>query len=172
MRILICDDDQTTAGQLAGYIRSFFKRDHLKCPDMDLFFDGESLLADPGEKDIVFLDVEMPGVDGIYVGQQLKKKQPDTIIFMVTSYTEYLDEAMRFHVFRYLSKPIDRKRLFRNLKDALKQYNCASEKVAIETRQGVFTVPVSDIICLETQGRKLVIHTLTRDFESVHNMQF
>lgn len=172
MRILICDDDQTTAGQLAGYIRDFFKRDHLKCPDMDLFFDGESLLADPGEKDIVFLDVEMPGVDGIYVGQQLKKKQPDTIIFMVTSYTEYLDEAMRFHVFRYLSKPIDRKRLFRNLKDALKQYNCASEKVAIETRQGVFTVPVSDIICLETQGRKLVIHTLTRDFESVHNMQF
>ena len=88
MRILICDDDQTTAGQLAGYIRDFFKRDHLKCPDMDLFFDGESLLADPGEKDIVFLDVEMPGVDGIYVGQQLKKKQPDTIIFMVTSYTE------------------------------------------------------------------------------------
>ena len=74
MRILICDDDQTTAGQLAGYIRDFFKRDHLKCPDMDLFFDGESLLADPGEKDIVFLDVEMPGVDGIYVGQQLKKE--------------------------------------------------------------------------------------------------
>ena len=141
MRILICDDDQTTAGQLAGYIRDFFKRDHLKCPDMDLFFDGESLLADPGEKDIVFLDVEMPGVDGIYVGKQLKKKQPDTIIFMVTSYTEYLDEAMRFHVFRYLSKPIDRKRLFRNLKDALKQYNCASEKVAIETRQGVLRFP-------------------------------
>ena len=50
MRILICDDDQTTAGQLAGYIRDFFKRDHLKCPDMDLFFDGESLLADPRRK--------------------------------------------------------------------------------------------------------------------------
>lgn len=172
MRILICDDDRTIAEQLSGYIHDFFARNHLKCPAISLFFDGESLLADSGEKDLVFLDVEMPGVDGIYVGQQLKKENPATIIFVVTSYTEYLDEAMRFHVFRYLSKPVDRQRLFRNLKDALKHYNSVTEKIAVETRHGVFTIPVSDIICLETQGRKLLLHTPEKDFESVHNMQF
>jgi two-component system LytT family response regulator len=57
----------------------------------------------------------MPGLDGIYVGNELKKKEKDIIIFIITSYSEYLDEAMRFHVFRYLSKPIDRQRLFRSL---------------------------------------------------------
>ena len=57
MRILICDDDQTTAGQLAGYIRDFFKRDHLKCPDMDLFFDGESLLCGIPEKRTSFFSM-------------------------------------------------------------------------------------------------------------------
>ena len=65
----------------------------------------------------------MPGLDGIYVGNELKKKDKDIIIFIITSYSEYLDEAMRFHVFRYLSKPIDRQRLFRNLKDALDLYH-------------------------------------------------
>ena len=172
MRILICDDEPAIAEQLENYIHDFFTRNHLKCPTTALFSDGESLLSDTGEKDMVFLDVEMPGVDGIYVGQKLKKANADIIIFMVTSYTEYLDEAMRFHVFRYLSKPVDRQRLFRNLKDALKHYNSVMEKVAIETRQGVITVPVTDIISLETQGRKLIIHTLAKDFESVHNMQF
>lgn len=65
----------------------------------------------------------MPGLDGIYVGNELKKKDKDIIIFIITSYSEYLDEAMLFHVFRYLSKPIDRQRLFRNLKNALDLYH-------------------------------------------------
>ena len=56
-------------------------------------------------------------MNGIYVGNTLKKANKDVIIFVVTSYSEYLDDAMRFHVFRYLSKPLDRQRFFRNMKD-------------------------------------------------------
>ena len=48
----------------------------------------------------------MPGMNGIYVGNELKKATENVIVFVVTSYSEYLDEAMRFHVFRYLSKPL------------------------------------------------------------------
>ena len=65
---------------------------------------------DKGSKDIVFLDIEMPGMNGIYVGNELKSQNRNIIIFVVTSYSEYLDEAMRFHVFRYLSKPLDKQR--------------------------------------------------------------
>lgn len=46
----------------------------MKCPELVCFSDGESLLADKGEKDILFLDVEMPGMNGIYVGNELKKE--------------------------------------------------------------------------------------------------
>lgn len=75
-----------------------------------------------------FLDVEMPGFDGIYVGNELKKQNDSVIIFIVTSYLEYLDAAMRFHVFRYLSKPIDKQRLFQNLDDALELYYSINQK--------------------------------------------
>lgn len=74
------------------------------------------------------LDVEMPGFDGIYVGNELKKQNESVIIFIVTSYLEYLDAAMRFHVFRYLSKPIDKQRLFQNLDDALELYYSINQK--------------------------------------------
>lgn len=114
----------------------------------------------------------MPGLNGIYVGNELKKRNKNTIIFIITSYSEYLDEAMRFHVFRYLSKPIDKQRLFRNLKDALDLYHSMTVQVPIETRQGVHNVPISSIIMVEAQGKKVIVHTTARDYESIHTMQY
>lgn len=172
MRILICDDDVMIIEQLQKYIRSFFENISLKCPELVCFSDGESLLADKGEKDILFLDIEMPGMNGIYVGKELKKKNDKIIIFIVTSYSEYLDDAMRFHVFRYLSKPLAKQRFFRNMKDAVDLYNSMTVKIPIETKQGVHTLPASSIVAVEAQDRKITVHTIKGDFESIHTIKY
>ena len=172
MRILICDDDVLIIEQLQKYIINFFENIGVKCPELVCFSDGESLLSDKGEKDILFLDIEMPGMNGIFVGNELKKANNNIIIFIVTSYSEYLDEAMRFHVFRYLSKPLDKQRFFRNMKDAVDLYNAITIKIPVETKQGMHTLPVSSVIAIEAQGRKITVHTTLCDFESIHNMQY
>lgn len=172
MRIIICDDDSLITQQLNKYLHEYFKRINVKCPEIAIYNSGEALLSDLGEKDIVFLDVEMQGIDGIYVGNELKRENENVIIFIVTAYAEYLDEAMRFHVFRYFSKPLDKQRFFRNLKDAIHVYNSSNIKVAIETKNEVYSVNLSDIIFVEAQGRKVIIHTVLKDFESIHNMQY
>lgn len=172
MRILICDDDNLMLEQLQKYIHSYFELNHIKCPELVSFTSGDSLLADKGDKDIVFLDIEMPGMNGIYVGNELKKRNKNVLIFVVTSYSEYLDEAMRFHVFRYLSKPLERQRFFRNMKDALAYFNTISSKIPVETRQGIHTLPASQIIAIEAQGRKVIVHTTSQDFISVQNMNY
>lgn len=172
MRIIICDDDSLAVEQLEKCIKSYFESNHLKCPELVSFSSGESLLADKGEKDIVFLDIQMPGMNGIFIGNELKKANKNVIIFVVTSYSEYLDEAMRFHVFRYLSKPLDKQRFFRNMKDALAYYNSTTIKIPIETKQGVYSFPASQIIAIEAQGRKVIVHTTRQDFNSIHNMNY
>lgn len=172
MRILICDDDALMIEQLQKNIKFFFENNRLKCPEIACFSDGASLISDTGEKDILFLDIEMPGMNGIYVGNELKKRNHNIIIFIVTSYLEYLDEAMRFHVFRYLSKPLDKQRFYRNLKDALDLYHTMTFRIPVETKQGLHTLPASSIISIEASGRKITIHTTMCDFESVHNMQY
>ena len=105
----------------------------------------------------------MPGFNGIYVGRELKSNNPNLLIFIITSYVEYLDEAMRFHVFRYLSKPLDKQRLFQNMKDAIQVYNTTNIKIPIETKEGVFTSIASEIIFIEAQNRTVTVHTLSRD---------
>ena len=133
---------------------------------------GEDLLSDTGNKDIVFLDIEMPGMNGIYVGNELKKSNPAVIIFIVTSYTEYLDEAMRFHVFRYLSKPLERQRFFRNMQDAVNLYHTSTFLIPVETKNGIHTVSASDIIAVEVTDRKVIVYTTQNNFESVHNISY
>lgn len=172
MRILLCDDDPFILEQLQKNIESYFNLNRLKQPVIASYSSGEAFLADKGEKDIVFLDIEMPGMNGLYIGNELKRANKNVIIFVVTSYLEYLDDAMRFHVFRYLSKPIDRQRFFRNLKDALKCYNTMTAKIPVETRQGVHVFPSSEIIAIEAQGRKVTVHTIRQDFDSIHNMGY
>lgn len=124
------------------------------------------------QKIIVFLDVEMSGFDGIYVGNELKKQNESAIIFIVTSHLEYLDAAMRFHVFRYLSKPIDKQRLFQNLDDALELYYSINQKIAVETKSGVTSVLTCDIVYVEAKGRKVIVHTATADLDSTQTLQF
>ena len=154
MRILICDDDTLIIEQLKKYIESYFESNHLKCPELVSFTSGEALLTDKGEKDIVFLDIEMPGMNGIYVGNELKKANRNVIVFVVTSYSEYLDEAMRFHVFRYLSKPLDKQRFFRNLKDCLSllQFHYTQNSCGNKTG-GIFVSCFADY-CHRSSGAK------------------
>lgn len=78
---------------------------------------------------------------------------------------DYLDEAMKFHVFRYLSKPIEKARLFRNVKEALYQIEMETRPVAIETKDGVIVRQAEDIVFVETERHKTKIVTIDAVYE-------
>lgn len=172
MQLIICDDDKLFIQKLKSYLQLFFRQHHLTLPEIITFTSGEELLSYTGRIDILFLDIEMPGMNGIYIGNSLKKRNENIIIFVVTSYSEYLDKAMRFHVFRYLSKPLEKQRLFRNLKDALTLYHSISKSIALETKAEIQMLPMNDIIFIEAQKRKIIVHTIKKDYESIHSMQY
>lgn len=165
MRILICDDEPYIADQLKNYVIEFFSKNKYHIPEIALFNNGHDFLKDTGQKDIVFLDIEMPEINGLYIGNYLSEKNTNTLIFIITSYMEYLDDAMRFHVFRYISKPVDKPRLFRNLKDAIsekyKRDKLNSAKIDINTGSSHVIVSLSDIIYVESMHHKTDIYTVS-----------
>lgn len=173
MRIIICDDDIIFADKLQKEIGSFFAQRSLALPEFVTYHTGEQLLEDTGSKDLIFLDMELPGIDGILVGRELKAQNPSSIIFVITSFSEYLDDAMRFHVFRYLTKPLEVRRLHRNLLDALDVYSRTSQTVLVETTDdGFFKVAVADIVFLEAHDHMVTIYTTDRAFSSSRPMQY
>ena len=172
MRIVFCDDDSLILQQLQTYVREFFANLSGAEPEYAVYHSGDELIRRGEQFDIAFLDVEMPGASGIHAGAKLKEKNPRVKIFIVTAYPDYLDEAMRFQVFRYLSKPIDKTRLFRNLKDAVYAYNIETSEFPIETSSGISVRRLEEIICVESTNRKTIIHTTDGDLISIKNMEY
>lgn len=172
MRIIFCDDDPVILSQIQKYVGEFFEKQGGIQPEYAVYNTGDALLHNESRADIAFLDVEMPGVSGIHAGARLKEKNPRIKIFIVTAYPDYLDEAMRFQVFRYLSKPIDKTRLFRNLKDAVYSYNIESCEFPISTSEGVFVRRSEEIIYVETSQRKTIVHTTDGTFISHQNIEY
>lgn len=172
MRILFCDDNVFILAQLRQYVEEFFRSIGGERPELESYSNGDDLLEKETQADIAFLDVEMPGVSGIHVGAQLKKANPHIKIFIITSYPDYLDEAMRFQVFRYLSKPIDKNRLFRNLKDAMYQYSMESKEYPIVTNEGIVVCRAEEIVCVETSQRKVLVYTVNGIIQSNESMDY
>src|SRR6185295_15630867 len=71
------------------------------------------------EPELVFLDVNMPGLDGIDVVRRLREKEMDLPYFIfVTAYDQYAVEAFRLEAMDYLLKPVDRGRLAETIERA------------------------------------------------------
>lgn len=172
MRILFCDDNLSVLEQLQQYTREFFTQLGGAMPEFAAYSTGDALLENETVADMAFLDVEMPGTSGIHIGGKLKRQNQRIKIFIVTAYPDYLDEAMRFQVFRYLSKPIDKNRLFRNLKDAMYQYAMESKVFPVETAEGIEVKRAEEIVCVEADRGKVWVHTTDGVLHSVKSMQY
>lgn len=172
MRILFCDDNPEIVLELQKYVSSFFRELGGPVPELIAYTSGDAVVSDNPKVDIAFLDVEMPGISGIHVGERLKARNPQIKVFIITAYPNYLDEAMHYQVFRYISKPIDRDRLFRNLRDAVKQYNASSRKFPIVTQHGVVLCRAEDIVCVEAALRRVTVVTTEEILISTENMEY
>lgn len=80
--------------------------------------DGKTVLASikKYQPDIAFLDIRMPGLDGIAVAKALKKLDRIPVIIFITAYDEYAIQAFEEHAFDYLLKPLSEKRLMATCK--------------------------------------------------------
>lgn len=167
MNLLICDDDELFCEQLKKLLYDYFNKYHLKNINIYTHTSGESAIKSTVKYDIAFLDVEMYGLSGIHTAKELSSRNPKLIFFVITSHPQYLDEALRFHAFRYLPKPLDKNRLYLNLKDALYIYNTYEKKVLIETTSESISVASSSIIMIEVAQRKVHVHTQSGEYISI-----
>jgi DNA-binding LytR/AlgR family response regulator len=123
--------------------------------------------------DVLFLDIEMPGMTGIELTKNLGKKRP--FIIFTTAKTEYAVDAFELNVIDYLVKPIEPARFLRAI-DRLKEVKESSkEQVQVKEKEFVFIkdngvlkkVNADDIQYLEAMGDYVKIFTLQK-FHIVH----
>lgn len=171
MKILICDDDPAILAEITGLLEEINRERNLSFL-IKSYGCGEDVLQDSEAYDIAFVDIEMPGINGLCVTRHLQNQNPNSIIFIVTSFQTYLDDAMDLHVFRYLSKPIDKARFVRNVNTALDIYQKSTRSIVAETYDECFHIFTRDILYVAIENRKACIVTKDRQILSKKNFDY
>ena len=114
MKVLLVDDEQLQLLRLENACKKVM-------PDAELFSYTNPLKAAEenatNDIDLAFLDIEMPGINGIQLAKKLKKNHPSVRIIFVTAYHQYALDAFKVHASGYLSKPVSEDKIKEELKE-------------------------------------------------------
>ena len=169
LNIAICDDEEIIREQIKELTE---KEKSGLC--MELYETGDALLASGKQFDIVFLDIQMEGTDGIETAKRLRQRDEDTILIFITGIREYVFEAFDVAAFHYLLKPIEEEKfreVFRRAgRELEKRKSKRRETVFIKTRNRSFSLEKDSILYIESRGKKVEIHTTGETIEAYASM--
>lgn len=168
MRIAICDDEKNIRELIANKVAKQYQ-------DANIIFynSGEELLLSDEYIDILFLDIQMSGKNGMETARELRKKDKSVIIIFVTAAEEYVFQAFDVGAFHYIVKPINNTKFTEVLHRAIEEWNAKQptkqepeEKYLMINNGGVhIKVTIDDIVYAEVFNRKVVIHKLNETIE-------
>lgn len=163
MRIAICDDDSVCREEVTRLVREYMQQS-VRSIDLSVYENGTDLLEDArhtGGFDIYILDILMPLLDGIELGMDLRKLDPDSKIFYLTSSPDFAFRAIKAKVWEYLLKPVNKEALFSSLDEAFAVLTEKREKgMVVKTAQSSIRLTFDTILYAEL-NQKIIHYHLT-----------
>ena len=157
MRFAVCDDEEKFRVQARDMID---KLSGSLDVIVDVYEDGRALLDafDKNPYDVLFLDIEMPAMDGITLARKLRERSDNIYIVFLTGHVEYALEGYEVNALRYLTKPVQEDKLREVIRFVMDK-NTSKRQVMIKEDGEEMLLNVADIIYLEAQNQYVMIYT-------------
>lgn len=158
-RIAICDDEREFGNRLNEEVKIICKKNSIEYKS-DIFTDGLSLMDNYEKYHLIFLDIEMPLIDGISVAEHLNNKRTNDIpyVVFVTGRDNLVFKALKSYPYSFIRKTD----LNDNLKSCIIKVNdkiqSQNNTVTIHSGRSDIIVNTNDIIYLEKQKNYVVYH--------------
>lgn len=178
LRVIVAEDERPARLFLVAMLNAF---EDVKIVGQAANGTEAVAIIEEEQPDLAFLDLQMPGLDGLSVVKALKKNQMPLIAF-VTAYDEYAVQAFELNAVDYLLKPVERSRLREtinraqerldradlraeenhNLEEAVKDYETATQlpkidRIPVRQKDEIIIVPVNQIASIIADGELLHI---------------
>ena len=155
MRIAICDDEEIYRVELKTILdKLLINVDY----NIDTFDDGTKLMEsfNKAPYDLVFLDIEMPAVDGITLAKSIRNKSENVFIVFLTGHIEYALEGYEVNALRYLTKPVDIGKLKEVIRYVQEKQGSARQLIIREDGEEIL-IDISDVIYMESMNQNVRI---------------
>ncbi|MCR5417169.1 MAG: LytTR family DNA-binding domain-containing protein [Pseudobutyrivibrio sp.] len=176
MEIAVVDDVREESILLTGYLTDFekeFKNDF----HITTFESGEIFLERfKGQFDLVLMDIDMPGINGVDTARALRKIDREVVLMFVTAMPQYALSGYEVDAIDYVIKPVSYPDFALKLKKALRfvVMNKADEPLVLQTATGIVSLPISEIYYVESSLHYCIYHTKDQEYrvrESISNAE-
>lgn len=164
--ILVVDDERPARDKLLRLLN-----EHWPEAELRQAVDGAQALQllELQRADVIFLDIQMPEMDGLQVASHLRAPVPD--IVFVTAFDQYAVQAFDANAIDYLLKPYDEARFLKALEKLKVRRGTAAVStpvieapLMISDRGMVYVLPIADIVWAEAADNYVMIHTVDKHY--------
>lgn len=179
-RIAICDDEISQIKNISDYLTRFSIKTDTEF-QIERFTSSNDLLKkyynEKSPFDILFLDMEMPGRNGIETAEEIRRiPDKNVLIAFITSYPEYMQDSFDVQASQYFTKPVSYELFEQKLEKMLDYINGLETNITVlSQKSGETILYLDDIICIEanknsnltitTQNEEIVIKGKINNYE-------
>ena len=165
MRIAVCEDNNIVAAFMEDYIASMDAENI----EYEIFTSGDDLIHYMEQENvtfnILFMDIEMPGRNGIETSAYVREKDTSALIIFITDHKEYVYEVFDVLPFRFLIKPVTREALNLVMKKVFEHFNLTKQVFFFKQNKTQLQVAFDEIIYFEGNLRKVRLVTTGGEYD-------
>lgn len=162
-KIAICDDHKTQCNEIENIIEEFFSTETFRC-EVDIYISGEEIIKNlnAGEKyDLIYLDIEMEQINGVFVGKYIRENLHDenTQIVYISGKSSYALDLFQIRPLHFLIKPLPKNQVIATLEKAIELQGRQSKMLIYKTGKTEKRVAFNEIMYISSDAKKVIIHT-------------
>ena len=161
--IAICDDEKIIAEQIKRLASIFFRAKNMET-SIICFSCGEELLRYDKSIDILFLDIQMEGMDGMETARKLRSRNFKGYLIFVTVLEEMVFQSFEVQAYDYLVKPVEEKRFAKTMERLFaSMQNVSEEKLLVQKGYERSIISFEEIVFAEVIDRKVYLHLVSSE---------
>ena len=173
--IAICDDEKHMSAHIRSCVSDFFRKKNRET-SLRMFSSGEELLSYNGQIDILFLDIQMKGMDGMETARKLRADQFRGFLVFITVLKEMVFQSFEVQAYDYLVKPVDKKQFEKTMERLYASMQNASEdSLLVQKGYEGRIIPKDEIVFCEVIDRKIYLNLASGDvvdyYERIENLE-
>ena len=175
IHIVICDDETYMSDHIRALVSDFFHRKNMEIT-IQQFSSGEELLKYVRKIDLLFLDIQMKGMDGMETAKKLRERKFKGFLIFITVLKEMVFQSFEVQAYDYLVKPIKEtyfektmERLYSSMK------NASADSLLVQKGYESRIISLDDIVFCEIIDRKIYLNLASSEvvdyYDRIENLE-
>ena len=172
MKIAVVEDNEEYAKALGEYVQKYSSENNLDIAIV-YFPNGERFLEEyKSDFDIIFMDIEMPMMDGITSSSKVREMDSECIIIFVSNFMKYAIKGYSVNALDFLTKPLDYNIFKNTMAKAVHRLNMKHhQSLALQNGGETYRLDINEIVYIEVYKHRVIYHTTTTEYDVRGSLQ-